>query len=126
MSQSNKNFLNNNVPEGFAGSYQAWQDFLSVLNNSYKKGTKRKPMEAKKFAMFMNNGDIITIDAASFTWADDGTLIFYDASIDEDIVAVFKQNVLFGVSECCFELHEKQLMLPKFNDSTETETGTEC
>lgn len=117
MPQSSSEFLKNN---------KAWQEFISVLNNSYKKGTERKPMEAKKFAMFMNNGDIITIDAASFTWADDGTLIFYDDSIDEDVVAVFKQNALFGVSECCFELHEKQLMLPKFNDSTEMETGTEC
>ena len=116
MSQSSKKFLNNNVPEGFAGSYQVWQEFLSAMHNSYKKGTECKPMETKKFAMFMNNGDIITIDAASFTWADDGTLIFYDASIDEDVVAVFKQNALFGVSECCFELHEKQLMLPKFEE----------
>ena len=118
MSQSSSEFLKNN---------RAWQEFISVMyNNSYKKGTERKPMEAKKFAMFMNNGDIITIDAASFTWADDGTLIFYDDSIDEDVVAVFKQNALFGVSECCFELHEKQLMLPKFDNNTETETGTEC
>ena len=127
MSQSSKKFLNNNVPEGFTGSYQAWQDFLSVMHNSYKKGTERKPMEAKKFAIFMNNGDIITINAGSFTWADDGTLIFYDNSIDEDIVAVFKQNVLFGVSECCFELHEKQLMLPKYDDEDKSEMETvEC
>lgn len=118
MSQSSSEFLKNN---------RTWQDFLSVMyNNSYKKGTEHKPMEAKKFALFMNNGDIITIDAASFTWADDSTLIFYDDSIDENVVAVFKQNALFGVSECCFELHEKQLMLPKFDDSAETETGIEC
>ena len=107
MSQSSEKFLKN---------HQAWQEFLSVMHNTYKKGTEHKPMEAKKFAIFMNNGDIITINAASFTWADDGTLIFYDDSIDEDVVAVFKQNALFGVSECCFELHEKQLMLPKFEE----------
>ena len=124
MSQSSKKFLNNNVPEGFAGSYQAWQEFLSAMHNYYKKGTERKPMKAKKFAIFMNNGDIITIDAGSFTWHDDDTLDFYDN--DDDVIAVFKQNALFGVSECCFELHEKQLMLPKYDDSTETETGIEC
>lgn len=105
MSQSSSEFLKNN---------RTWQDFLSVIHNSYKKGTERKPMEAKKFAIFMNNGDIITINATSFTWADDDTLDFYDD--DNDVIAVFKQDILFGVSECCFELHEKQLMLPKFEE----------
>ena len=105
MAQSSSEFLKNN---------RVWQDFISVMYNSYKKGTERKPMEAKKFAIFMNNGDIITIDAASFTWTDDDTLEFYDN--DNDVIAVFKQDILFGVSECCFELHEKQLMLPKFEE----------
>ena len=108
MAQDNKLF------QDAINAFAILQDQFKILNK------ENKNMETKKFAMFMNNGDIITIDAASFTWADDGTLIFYDASIDENVVAVFKQNALFGVSECCFELHEKQLMLPKYDEEGDT------
>ena len=108
--------MKNDVPEGFAGSYQAWQEFLSVMHNTYKKGTEHKKMETTKFAIFMNNGDIITIEAMSFTWTSNNTLDFYSDEDKEDLIAVFKRDALFGVSECCFELHEKQLMLPKFEE----------
>ena len=116
MSQSSKKFLNNN--------YQVWQDFLSAMHNSHEKGTECKKMKAKKFAIFMNNGDIITIDAMSFTWTADGTLDFYGDDTDDNIIAIFKQNAIFGVSECCFELHEKQLMLPKFDNEDKSEMET--
>lgn len=48
----------------------------------------------KKYTVFMNNGTMMTINAASFSWDDDGTLCFYDKedfeADDTDMIAVFK------------------------------------
>lgn len=111
MVRDNKSF------QDAINAFEILKEQFIILN----KGNKN--METKKFALFMNNGDIITITAASFNWTSDDTLDFYDDN--DDVIAVFKQNALFGVSECCYEVHEKQLMLPKFDDSTETEAEIE-
>lgn len=104
MAQDNKSF------QDAINAFEILKEQFIILNK------ENKNMETKKFALFMNNGDIITVTAASFSWTDDGTLDFYDDSINENIVAIFKQSALFGVSECCYEVHEKQLMIPKFEE----------
>lgn len=63
----------------------------------------------KKFAIFLNNGNTITINAASFSWDEDGTLCIYNDEncSDDSMIAIFKQDVLYGISECCFSINDK-------------------
>lgn len=73
--------------------------------------------QPRKFAIFMNNGDIITLDAMTFNWDDDGTLCFYGDEEEDSLIAIFKQDVLYGISICNYEIHKDQLLLPKYEES---------
>ena len=62
----------------------------SVLNDGILK-------EAQRFAVFFNNGTVLEIDAAAFCWCED-TLDFYADKEEKDIIAIFKQDTIYGVS----------------------------
>lgn len=80
---------------------------------------RTKDNEPKKFAIFMNNGDILVVEALSYSWDSDGTVCFYDmVDFDDDnanMIATFKQDILYGVCECDYEVRKKILALPKYD-----------
>lgn len=78
----------------------------------------------KKFAIFMNNGQVITIDAFDYEWRDDlvefyGNKFTYD---NDNVIATFKTSVLYAVSQCCYNIdRDDVLMLPKYDDENSEE-----
>ena len=88
------------------------------MNSVWTNENNDESKNIKKFAIFMNNGSVITIDAYDYEWCDD-VVEFSDT--EDCVIATFKTNMLYAVSQCCFSIEEKQLMLPKY-DETEEET----
>ena len=78
----------------------------------------------KKFAIFMNNGQVIIIDAFDYGWENDvvefyGNKFTYD---NDNIIATFKTSVLYAVSQCCYNVDSNNvLMLPKYDDENSEE-----
>lgn len=67
--------------------------------------------QPKKISVFMNNGSIITLEAGQFIWTDDLLEIYKneDNTDDDNLVAVFKSDVVYGASECNHEISINQL-----------------
>lgn len=72
--------------------------------------------QPKKISVFMNNGNIITLNAGSFIWTNDLLEIYKDEdnTDNDNLVAVFKNDVVYGASECDFEISEKQLKVAEY------------
>lgn len=96
--------------------------------NNFNDMNDRNSDEAiKKFAIFMNNGQVITIDAFDYEW-DDNIVQFYGNKFtfdSDNIIATFKTNILYAVSQCCFDITEKQLALPMYNNEFAENTEEE-
>ena len=82
--------------------------------------------QPKKISVFMNNGSIITLDAGHFCWTDDLLEIYKDENTnnEDNLIAAFKSNVIYGVSECDYEISEKRLEIAKY-EYEEGEAGDE-
>lgn len=78
----------------------------------------------KKFAIFMNNGQVITIDAFDYEWGSERVHFYGDKFTfdDDNIIATFKTSVLYAVSQCCYNVDSNNvLMLPKYDDENSEE-----
>ena len=99
--------------------------------NKFETNDEDSNKTIKKFAIFMNNGQVITIDAFDYEWGSERVQFFGDKFTYDDgnIIATFKTSVLYAVSQCCFDIAEKQLALPmyknEFADDTEEDTEKE-
>ena len=77
--------------------------------------------QPKKISVFMNNGNVIILDAGHFCWTDDLLEIYKDNdnNNEDNLIAIFKTDVVCGVSECCYEILEKQLPISIYNNEGE-------
>lgn len=100
-------------------------DLNSIWNSIWNTNDKDNTNNTiKKFAIFMNNGQVITIDAFDYEW-DEDVVEFYGDKFNyetDNVIATFKLDVLYAVSQCCFTVREDQLMLPMYENNSEEET----
>ena len=95
-------------------------DLNSIWNNN---DNNNEDKTIKKFAIFMNNGQVITIDAFDYEW-DDDVVEFYGDKFNyetDNVIATFKLDVLYAVSQCCYKVEEKILALPMYENNSEEE-----